>query len=350
MPTESSTESPVEAQPAEAVDVKAPADSSSADKAAETPAPKAEVKADKGEKPSILDAVKAALKPKQPDKAPESDKPDPTSEVKPVADGDEVEVSDELTAEENARLKRKTRKRIDDLLQKRAEQDKVIGETQPKAERFDQITKFFVDANISREEVNQLFDVGKNLKNNPRKAYEQLQPIYRQLETMFGDVLPQDLQQQVSRGQISAEQARELVNARTGASLAEQELQRRRQADEERQTGERQQAYVTDVKTKVSEWETSKEKSDPDWKLKQPLVMQAITAELLKPGRKPPTPAEAIEIATKAVADVEKTLKSFVPRPRAVTPITNAASTPSKPAPSSALEAARQGLAKARTA
>lgn len=349
MTTESSTENKAENQQVEVSDVKA-ADSSSAGQTVETPA-KAETPADKGEKqPSLLEKVRTALKPKA-DKAPESDKPDTTKPDSDKPDDTvETEESGDLTDEETGRLKRKTKKRIDDLLNERAAKDKTIEEIRPKADRFDQVTKFFIDSQMSRDEVNQLFDVARNLKLSPRKAYEQLTPIYRQLQTMFGDILPEDLQQQVARGQINAERARELTIARTDRDLATQQAAQLRQQQAADAEQRQQEAYVSDVKAKVTEWELAREKSDPDWKLKQPFVMEAIAAELSKPGRKPPTAAEAIEIATAAVAKVDKNLKSFAPPRREVKPSPNASSTPSTPVPKSALEAARQGLAKARSA
>lgn len=347
--SESSTETPDTATDVKAVADVAPAESSPADTKVVAETPKVEAPADKGEKPTMLEAVKAALKPK-PDKSPKSDKPDSESEPKTedAKKGDEVEVSGELTAEETARLRAKTRKRFEELLKDRSDRDRTIEEISPKAERFDRIAKFFNDANISGDEVNQLFDVGKNLKNNPRKAYEQLTPIFRQLQTMFGDILPEELQQQVARGQMTAERARELAVARTDAGLANQEATRLREQAQRGEVERQSQAFINDVKTKVTEWESSKEKSDPDWKQKAPFVMQAVQAELLKPGRtKLPTAAEAIEIATQALAQVENNLKSFAPRKREIRPITDVTSKPSTAKPSSALEAAHQGLAKA---
>lgn len=322
----------------EAPDVK-PAESSAAD---------ASAKPEKGEKDDILSAVKAALKPSE-EKPPVSKEPDSKSEEKPESDkADEGDESDELTEEEKTHLHTKTRKRIDRLLTQRAERDQTIAETKPKAEQFDRIVNFVAEANLSPTEVNDLFDTGKALKNDPRKAWERLKPIMHTLNQMFGEVLPDDLQRQVNVGAMTAEAAKELAVARTNAAVAQQQVDRTRAQDETRRQNEQQQTHVAAVQTEVSKWESSKEKSDPDWNLKRPQVMRAVKLALMEKGV-PPSPADAVTMAEEALKAVNEEFKGLAPRRKEITPITDVASTRSTAKPTSALEAAKQALAKSRT-
>jgi hypothetical protein len=328
-----------------------PAEPSTADKGKEAEPDKGEVDKLKGEPGDMLSAVKAALEPKA-DKTPKSDEPDPKSEAKTdESKKDEPdEDSDELTEEELARLKPKTKKRIDNLLAERAERDKTIEQIKPKADQFDRVVDFVRDAGLVPNEVNQLFDIGKNLKHNPRAAYDQIKPVYEQLQRMFGDVLPDDLQDQVKKGLITAPNAKALAEARTNAAVAEQQATRMRERQEQDRQAAANTQHVGEVRTKVSEWETSKEKADPDWKLKQPHVMRAIENSLLRraqTGGSPPTAAEAVEIAEKALTDINAEFKALAPRKREVKSPTDAASSRSTAQPASMLEAARAGLAKA---
>jgi hypothetical protein len=328
----------------ETKDVKdTPAEPSPADKVEGKPEGKPEAKGEKGD---MLAAVKAALAPKT-DKTPKSDEPDPKSEAKteePAKEGGEPEAeSDELTEEELSRLKPKTKKRIDSLLAERAERDREIEHLRPAAEQFDKVVRFVQEAGLVPDEVNQLFEIGKNLKQDPRKAYDQIKPVFEQLQRMFGDILPDDLQDKVNKGLITAPDAKALAEARTNAAIAEQRANR----SSERETQFRQQTVnrelVDEVRAKVSGWEASKEKADPDWKLKQPHVMRAIKVALHERGT-PPNAAEAVEIAEKALAEINADFKALVPRKREVKAVTDAASNRSTAKPTTMLEAARAAL------
>ncbi len=337
-----SPENPAEAKPAEATDVKPAAESS--------PAEKSE-KSDKGEKGDMLSAVKAALKPKE--ESPSSDKADPKSEPEtPEApkEGEDEDDGEDFTEEEKSQLKAKTRRRFDQLTQNNAEMKATLEAIQPKAEQFEKIVTFVDEAGLAPGEVNSLLDVGANLKRNPRKAYEQLKPVFETLQKMFGDVLPDDLQAEVNQGRLTPDHAKTVAASRSEAAIAAQNETRLREQQARQQAAQATEAQVNTVKSKVTEWETSKSKTDPDWSLKQPDVMQAIKIALYERGQggKPlPSAAEAVEIADKALADVNAKFARLAPRRKEVKPITDAASTPSTAKPATALEAARAGLAKA---
>lgn len=338
------TEIPAEAK-AEAIETKdvLPAESSPA-----------EVKDDKGD---MLSAVKAALAPKA-EESSDSDEPGPKPEetpAEPVAEKEgakEGADSEDLTADELAQLRPKTRKRIDNLLRDRSERDREIAEIKPKAEQFEQIAGFVAEAGLSKDEVNDGFAVMRDLKREPYKAYQRLKPIMSQLASMFGEGdLPQDLQQDVVLGRITEERARELVNARSQSSLAATQAEENARREQERHEQARYESSVNEVAAAATEWERSKAKSDPSWKLKQPRVMELVELEVAKRQvRDPkyfPTKDEALKFSNDALEKVEKEIRQFAPKPRAINPITDAGSTSSVAKPSTALEAAKLALSKA---
>ncbi len=308
--------------------------------------------ADKGEtKGDMLSAVKAALEPQE--KAPDSDEQGSKDEPKTEAakEGEaEGDGSDDLTEEELARLRPKTRTRINNLLKERAERDEKIAALEPKAGQYDQIVGFVEKAGLTKDEVNQGFDVMNDLKNDPHKAYDRLRPIMDQLEQIVGVRLPEDLLRGVQLGQITEAHARELASARSRSTVTQQQLERRDQRDTERQQQEAHTGRVNETATAVTEWETSKSKSDPDWKLKQPRISEIIELEIGRRRQQDPkyfpTKAEALKFASDALTRVENDFKQLAPRRKEIRPgHVDSAATQSTAKPKTALEAARLALA-----
>lgn len=322
----------------EIADAKSPAESSTADP--------------KDEKGDMLTAVKAALEPKT-EKSSDSktegskaDEPDKPAEKDGEKSGDEA---DDLTEEELARLRPKTRKRIENLVQDVKERDTKIADLEPKAQRFEQLVRFVDDAGLSPDEVNRGFDVMRDLKNDPLKAYGVLRPIMDQLELLVGQKLPDDLQVAVNQGQITEPHARELARARSTSAVREQQLQRRDQQDQHRQARQAFEDQQTQVSTAVAKWESSKAGSDPDWKQKQARVMELVELETLRRTQQNPrfvwTPDEAVKFADVTLKRVNEELQKLAPKPKAVNPVTDVASGRSISKPKTALEAAKAGLA-----
>lgn len=329
--------------------VEAPEDTKTTDAQLPAESSTAETKDEKGD---MLAAVKAALKPKE-EKPSDSDEPGSKPEeaaADPDAkkEGAEGEADpDALTEEETAHLRPKTRKRIENLVRDRKERDDKIAAIEPKAQQFDQIRSFVDEAGLTKDEVNQGFAVMRDLKRNPLEAYQRLKPIVAQLAAMFGEGdLPEDLRQDVATGRITEQRAQELVTARSHSSLATENAKQ----DRERQAAEAHRQNVDDVAGAVAAWENSKA-TDPDWKLKQPRVIELVELSVIRRQRTDPnwfpTKVEALKLSQDALAQVEKEMKAFAPRPRAVIPVTDAGSTRSVAKPTSALEAAKLALSQA---
>lgn len=312
--------------------------------------------ADKGSEGDMLTAVKAALEPKTektPDSEEQGSKPETKADDATVKDGaEDGDGSDDLNEEELARLRPKTRKRIENLLGNVHARDAEIADLTPKAQQFEKISRFVEDAGLTKDEVNQGFSVMANLKNDPLKAYQELKPIFAQLQQIAGEVLTEDLQQAVNRGEITEGHARELALTRSRASINDRRLETTNQRRTEQDERDRNEAHVNDVAGKVTEWERSAGKNDPDWKLKAPRIQELVELELMRQQRADPkffpNAEQAIKMSKDALEKVNAEMKRLAPQRRAIAPVTDVASSRSVASPTSMLDAVKAGLERAQ--
>lgn len=308
--------------------------------------PAASQNQDENNAPSMLDAVKAALKQDEPEKSSGSEdtgKKEPVEGDLPAdaKDGADGEPLGELTDEELDRYHSKTRRRIKALI---GERDTYRS----KAEGFDKITSYIEGAGLTTSEVNTGFEVMRLLKNDPHEALKRLAPIVDTLRQVTGAVLPNDLQQRVALGRLPEDAAAELAQARSREQLAEQAAQRAREAADRRMADQAQRAQA-DAAAAVSEWERTWAASDPDYPKVKQLVQERIELDVLKAAREGRSPRDArgaVALADKARAAVKASLAQFTPKPRAVVPVLGGGNTGgAAPVPTTALEAAKAGLA-----
>jgi hypothetical protein len=299
-----------------------------------------------GKDESLLGRVKAALEPKTEGSSPSQASQDAPPNSYTPSEDDEKEPDSDPTEEEKARYHSKTRKQITRLLTQRNTALDEVKSLKPQAEGFQRVTSFLSDAGISGEEANLLLEVGKNLKRDPMKALEQLKPYYEALVRMSGDVLPDDLQAAVTKGEIAEPYARQLARARTDAAVSTQRAQVVDAASQQRQRVEHNQAHAGNVSSTISAWESNQAKSDPDWNLKQGRIGELIELDIRRNGY-PQTAQAAVDLAEKARTAVNTELARFAPRKLAVTPVNPASAARAvAPKPTTAIEAARQALAK----
>lgn len=345
---DSSPDTEIEVTPAVVEQTSAPVDASEVSAESSPAEQKGQQKGD------ILSAVKAAMAPKK-ESSPGSANPGSEEATAETAakDGSEAEDdSEDFSEEEKARLSQKAKRRFHKLAGEVTEFRNKVADLEPQAQQFQSMARFVGDAGLSVDEVNRGFDVMRNLKQDPLRAFEQIKPIYEQLAQIVGEVLPADLHQAVNLGQITEAHARELARNRSVAALSQDRVQR----VEQQRHRERQQTDVqgrwNSAASATTEWESSKAKSDPDWKLKQGRVIELIELDLLKRQKADPnfipSTEDAVGMANAALAKVNEEMKQFRPKPKAVNTITDVASSRSTPAPKTMLEAAKQGLARAR--
>lgn len=329
---------------------------------ADTPA------ADSGEEKSFTDAVLSALD--KPEESPAStDEPgaeaaeagDTPPETSTQDDSETEEPDDKsaLSEEEMSQLNSKTRARIDDLLsQRRGLSEDLrtakaeIDTMKPAVENYGKIQSFLRDNDLSPADAGQALNLAGLIRNDPMEAFRQLQPIYAQLAQMAGAVLPNDLAEDVRLGRITQERALELSRARATTQVGQQRDQRNAQREQQRTEREAEQQRIDDQHRHASEiarigdkLSAEKAQTDPDWKLKEPLVADALAADVVQNGF-PKDEADLRARFKKAYDRISSHVSSIQPRPRPINGQPQSTSSPGQqaPAPKTMQEAVLRAL------
>lgn len=307
-------------------------------------------KKDDNKPTNIADAVRAALFKGEEQSSGSGegegeDTGEPDDATKEKSKEAEEEDPGDLTDEELKSYKPKTRRRFEKLDRENKAYVAEIKQLKPQAEGFQAVQKYAKDANLSREDVNTGFEIMRLMRNDPVKAWEALEPIVQQLQAMVGNILPADLQSQVTAGKITPEHAKELSRLRAErgiSSSVQRETAERTQKENAAQAAEQSLALQNDVALGITKWENDWKASDPDYSLKQSRVNEAIELELNravllakegKPNNLPRTVEQAVKLANDVKKRVEKEMRQFLPkRNNAITHVTgNGVNNGSKP-------------------
>lgn len=208
------------------------------------------------------------------------------------------------------------------------------------------LKSYMTEHGLTSDEVNIGFDIMKNIKNNPQAALEALAPFIQEMEVQTGQRLSPDIQERFDEGYIDEQSARELSQTRSREQLAQQASQQAAVQAQQLQQQQYLDAHANEVSGAVSEWERGWSSTDPDYKLKQPKVMEKIELHLLKNGA-PQTKEDAVQIAEMCRKVVDNEFRQLRPQKGNVTPVTGGSSPKSTPEPSTLMEAMQQGLAAA---
>jgi hypothetical protein len=193
-----------------------------------------------------------------------------------------------------------------------------LEEVAPKIERLDYIDNFCSTNGLAPEEVAQGYTIMAALKacqsgrGDPAKALDMLRPFVGSLLSMTGEILPEDLQSQVQQGFITEAHAKELSRLRQGQQF--------QQKSEEQRQQEAWQGHVNSVVQQVNSWNTAQKSADPDWSVKEPLVLNAIQVAIQQQGY-PRTVEDAKAICAAALEGVEKHLAPLRPKRPAKAPV-----------------------------
>ena len=254
-----------------------------------------------------------------------ADAADPTKPIAPEGEDSEI------TEEEMARLNAKTRGRITSLLDQRrtlhTEKQSLqteLDQLRPDADEYRKVASFMEKNDLSPQDAGQALQLAALIQTNPREAFRALQPIYSRLAQMTGAVLPTDLAEDMRLGRITQERAYELAASRAATALGQQQTQRlterqqAQQAETERAAAEQQQARQLQSFARTGDaLAAEKAQTDPDWKLKEPFVVEALKADLSQNGM-PKDEAELRSRFGTVVKSVEARLASFRPATPAV--------------------------------
>jgi hypothetical protein len=304
----------------------------------------------KEDKPAgtMLDAVKAAIAPKDATPASKSTDGAPAEGEDPDSKTAETTEADELSADEIKALSARTQQRFKKLtkdLKAKDEDNKILA---PKAAEFDKIDAYVRNAGLSQNDVAGTLEIAALLRSDPNQALARLLPIVASLQQMTGETLPADLHLRVEQGYLTEADAKTLAKAQAGERFA---TQRTTALTEQQQTDARNREFkelTTSTVSSVTSWEAQQAARDPDWHLKRDNVAELVelaierkTRELRRPWF--PNSDEAIKLSADALKTVNDRSKRFGPRPTEIKPISNGGASPRSTAvPKTMLDVVRQ--------
>lgn len=216
----------------------------------------------------------------------------------------------------------------------------------PAAEQYGKITQFMKTNGLTPQEMAEGMTVMALMKTNPAAAYQQLQGYVEKLARFTGDVLPPELKAKVDEGLTDPETAKRLaqLEAEREFSYARQvEEQQRIQAEQEMIARQQAADNSQQMVAAVMRWEQAERAKDPDWAQKYEMVQDRVKALLAtQPAR---NPSDAIQIAQRALADVNARLRPLAGRTMPLrTPASSLSSASATPAPRSLADLVRMGL------
>lgn len=302
---------------------------------------------------TLQDAVNTALGDGQ-EETPASDEQDPQGSDSESNEGDD------LSEEEKKHFSERAQRRFRELVEQRKTVEGKVAEVQqeleavkPKAERMDQLTGYMRQHNIAPEHLNNALGLTAMINSGDyQSALPILEGLLSQVRNAAGEVLPNDLQQQVNLGYITEAHAKELHKARLGQKRAETMAQTERERVEAERRQQETQTLVRTVTTTADSWSKEQAQSDPDWNLKRDRVTEKVELELRRliatNGAEgyPRTDKAVRELLGKAKQEVETELKRFRPavQPIQPSPTGNGVSPRSKAKPASLMDAVNGAL------
>lgn len=274
-----------------------------------------------GEPKSMVEAVHAALEPKDEDEDSPASKPDQDpSKTDPTSEKtkETTVASDELTEAERSQLKGRTKKSFERLTTRVGELATQNEQLQARVIEYDRVVDYIRSTKLKPDEIDTVFDIATTMKSgNPHEALRKLVPIVQQLQRQAGVVLPDDLTEQVTQGYLTEQHARELAMARSEAAhaRAREEHSAQERAQAEQQAG--YQNHMQSLKTTADEWERQKAGNDLDWSKKSARVHELAKLEILQNGP-PKSTQQAVEMFNNIYERVTKDLRALMPKPAPV--------------------------------
>jgi hypothetical protein len=243
------------------------------------------------------------------------------------------------------------RKKIGKLLKQRRELrqqvEQLEGLRQP-AEVGQQLEHFAVNNDLSATDITGVLQIAAFLRQGDYASfYQAIAPYVRTAQEYLGHALPKDLRERVQRGEMNEATAKEFARTR----MDQRRSETLRTTDQEVQARRNLQATQTSVETSVAALESRLAASDPDYKVKSASVRRAAQAMLFERGGTISSVEEALEITRAAYAEVNATIRRQRPNPAPTgrLPNGNGSTHTARAEPKSLMEAALQGLERARS-
>jgi hypothetical protein len=207
--------------------------------------------------------------------------------------------------------------RFQEAVKARQTYETKLKEVEPLAEAHRSVMEFCQTNNITQEQFQEGMQMLKLLNTDPIAAKAALEPIWKSLTGLSGDVLPEDLQQEVADGLISEARAKEIAKYRGQSKV--QEAQGKLAQGRQQQTQQAQ--FQNELNRTLGTWATEKAKVDPKFVPKTDpktadgkFEFVADRFYRLMSSNPPKTVADAVKLVEQAYADVSTSFTSFAPK------------------------------------
>jgi hypothetical protein len=195
------------------------------------------------------------------------------------------------------------------------------------------LERAMVSSGVAPEEFRTGVEIMALMRTDPASALARLAPYVDALREVTGDILPEDLGQDLDKGAITEGHAKELARLRQRDALSA--------AKAEEGARHAHALMVHQAVDAITGWERQWLAKDPDYARKQPFVSDAIKAVIRERGF-PSTVAETVRLANEVRGLVERRLQGLGPRRQEVLPVRGAGtSQPTRPEPNSTLDVIR---------
>lgn len=185
-------------------------------------------------------------------------------------------------------------------------------------DRFSRIQGFVEENNIQPENVTLAFDAMALLSRGEFEGFlDKIKPFYDQAARAVGQVIAQDLQQQVDNGYLTEEYARELTRARAQSQVSKSQADMYRQRHEQSRQAQTQTQEQSRMHTAINQREQQLQASDPDYARKKPFI-ESLVKMTIEAGAQVRTAEQAIALLNKAYAQAGT--MAATPAPRATPP------------------------------
>ena len=302
----------------------------------QTQAPSASGDKDANKKASLLDVVKAAYERKV--------SPDPNSSTGGHTDSAKGAPTDaKASLDDGTAQPEGTDKAADKLpFHNHPRWKEMLTEREalkPRAEQYDKIVNFMNTNSLSPNEMADGMRVMALMKHNPIAAYEQLQTYIKKLAPFTGEELSPEIKAKVDEGFVDHDTAKELSRLK-----AEKEfLNQRSEEIYQQQLANQQASSQKAMYDAVVGWESAEKARDPDWAAKYEMVQDRVRS--LMSTVKPSNAEEAVQLARRALSDVNDRLRPLAGRNTAIrAPISSLSSANTRPVPRSIEDIVRMGL------
>jgi hypothetical protein len=281
---------------------------------------------------------------------------EPGSEAK--KDGEpgegEPDLSKDPTEEELARYNQNgAAKRIRKLLDERLQLREQVKGLDAEAQISRSLKTYLQTHDIAKEDFQLTLDLAAAMRAGNFRAFLEGVGPYVQLATeALGLTLPNDIQQSVARGQMTADAGAALSRERYARALAEQNATRLSQQQQFQHRQQNGADLSRSVEQAVTAWENQVRTSDPDYGRKEATVRNFLWAVIQERGV-PQSPEHAVEIAKDAYERATNTLREFAPAPRPTRQVPSSigrTAAGARPEPKTLMEAALLGLERAQRA